>query len=229
MLIRFNNHEMKLSGIGENLGAALLDAGIPIDLRCSGKGICDRCKVNLLKGKFNVNGKKIHIENKPVKAKACQTIILCEDSIIEIPRKSLAGSNPKCAESFELGDFELSPEYSGLAAIIDIGTTTIAIIIGNLLTGEIIGSTSDYNKQFKYGDNVVSRISFSTEHEGNLELLRRTLVEENINPMLNKICSEHNLNITDPADNQLAFNAFYAILVLKNYERCKNNKTARFV
>ncbi len=40
---------------------------------------------------------------------------------------------------------------------------------------------------------------------------------------------EEHFDITDPADNQLAFNAFYAILVLKNYERCKNNKTARFV
>ena len=36
-----------------------------------------------------------------------------------------------------------------------------------------------------------------SEHEGNLELLRRALVEENINPMLEKICSEHNLNIND--------------------------------
>ena len=197
MLIKFNNHEMELIGIEKNLGSALIAAGIPIDLRCSGKGTCNRCKVILLKGKFNVNGKEIDIESKPVKVKACQTIILCEDSIIEIPRKSLAGSNPKCTESFELGDFELSPEYSGLGAVIDIGTTTIALIVGNLLTGEIIGSTSDYNKQFKYGDNVVSRISFSTEHEGNLKLLRRALVEENINPMLEKICSEHNLNIND--------------------------------
>ena len=35
--------------------------------------------------------------------------------------------------------------------------------------------------------------------------------------------------ITDSADNQLAIVINYAILVLKNYERCKNNKTARFV
>lgn len=34
---------------------------------------------------------------------------------------------------------------------------------------------------------------------------------------------------TDSADNQLAIVINYAILVLKNYERCKNNKTARFV
>lgn len=197
MLIKFHNHEMQLSGIGENLGSALISAGIPIDLRCSGKGTCNRCKVNLIKGKFSVDGREIEIKTTPVKVKACQTIILCEDSIIDIPRKSLAGTNPKCAESFDLGKFELSSPYSGLAAVIDIGTTTIAIIVGNVITGEIIGRVSDYNKQFKYGDNVVSRISFASTHEGNLELLRGALVEENINPMLEKICSEHNLNIND--------------------------------
>jgi len=197
MLIKFNNHEMKLSGIGKNLGSALLVAGIPIDLRCSGKGICDRCKVILHKGKFSVDSQEIDIQTDPVKAKACQTIVLSEDSIIEIPRKSLAGTNPKCAESFDLGKFELSSEYSGLAAVIDVGTTTIAVLIGNVSTGEIIGSTSDYNKQFQYGDNVVSRISFSTEREGNLELLQRTLIDQNINPMLTSLCSAHDLDIND--------------------------------
>ncbi len=197
MLIKFQHHEMTLSGIGGNLGSVLTTAGIPIDLRCSGKGTCNRCKVNLLKGKFNINGEEIDIQESPVKAKSCQTIVLSEDSVIEIPRTSLAGTNPKCAESFDLGKFKLSSPYSGIAAVIDVGTTTIAIVVGNVLTGEIIGSASDYNKQFKYGDNVVSRISFASEHEGNLKLLRRALVEENINPMLKKICSEHNLNIND--------------------------------
>ena len=188
---------MQLSGIGENLGSALISAGIPIDLRCSGKGTCNRCIVNLLKGKFNVDGQEIEIKDKPLKAKACQTIVLCEDSIIDIPRNSLAGTNPKCAESFDIGHFELSSTYSGLAAVIDVGTTTVAIVVGNVITGEIIGKASDYNKQFKYGDNVVSRISFAGADEENLELLRRALVEENINPMLKRICSEHNLNIND--------------------------------
>ena len=197
MLIKFQNHEMTLSGTGENLGSALTAAGIPIDLRCSGKGTCNRCKVNLIKGKFNVDGEEINIQESPLKAKSCQTIVLSEDAVIEIPRSSLAGTNPKCAESFDLGNFELSSKYSGIAAVIDVGTTTIAVVIGNVLTGEIIGSASNYNKQFKYGDNVVSRISFAGEHEGNLELLRRALVEENINPMLKKICSTHNLNIND--------------------------------
>ena len=33
--------------------------------------------------------------------------------------------------------------------------------------------------------------------------------------------------VIDPAVNQLAFWRIYAMLKLKNYERCKNNKTAR--
>jgi len=197
MLVKFNNHEMTLSGAGENLGSALTAAGIPIDLRCSGKGICNRCKVILLKGRFALDGKEFTVGDAPVTVKACRTVVLSENSTVEIPRKSLAGSAPKCAESFNLGDFKLSPEYSGLAAVIDVGTTTVAVAIGNVADGRIIGRTSDYNKQFKYGDNVVSRISFSQERAGNLELLQRTLVEENINPMLNSLCLSHGLDIND--------------------------------
>ncbi len=188
---------MTLSGTGKNLGSALVAAGIPLDLRCSGKGICERCGVILHKGEFTVDGREIHVKNTAVKAKACQTIVLSEDAVIEIPRKSLAGSNPKCVESFNLESFELSPEYSGIAAVIDVGTTTVAVALVDTSSGEIIGSSSAYNKQFKYGDNVVSRISFSTEHAGNLELLRRTLIDENINPMLSGLCFAHDLDIND--------------------------------
>ena len=197
MHIKFHNHEMTLDGAGKNLGSALTAVGIPIDLRCSGKGICNRCEVILHSGKFNIDRKEIEVKTATVKAKACRTTVLCEDSVIEIPRKSLTGTNPKCAESFDLGSFELSSEYSGIAAVMDIGTTTVAIALTDAATGRIIGSTSDYNKQFKYGDNVVSRISFSTEHEGNLELLRRTLIDENINPMLTGLCFVHDLDVND--------------------------------
>ena len=92
MLIKFQHHEMTLSGTGENLGSALATAGIPIDLRCSGKGTCNRCKVNLLKGKFSVDGEEIDVQDSPAIVKSCQTVVLSEDSIIEIPRTSLAGN-----------------------------------------------------------------------------------------------------------------------------------------
>ncbi|MDD5697630.1 MAG: ASKHA domain-containing protein [Victivallaceae bacterium] len=197
MRIRLGSHEMTLSGAGENLGAALTAVGIPLDLRCSGKGICNRCEVILLAGEFVVDGRPVSVRETPVRAKACRTVVSDEAAVIEIPRKSLAGSNPKCTETFETGEFPLAPECAGIAAIMDIGTTTVALALADTSTGKIIGSTSEYNKQFKYGDNVVSRISFSTERPANMALLRRALIEENINPMLAGLCLAHNLDIAD--------------------------------
>ena len=188
---------MKLSGTGKNLGSALTAAGIPIDLRCSGKGICNRCEVLLVKGKFDVDGNHIEITSEPVRAKSCRTTVLSENAVIDIPRQSLAGKRPKCAESFELGSFELIPEFSGIAAVIDIGTTTIAACLIDAANGRIIGSCSDYNRQFKYGDNVVSRISFTTENPVNLKLLHKTLIDENINPMLASLCFAHDIKGED--------------------------------
>ena len=197
MRVRFNNHEMKLSGTGKNLGSALTAAGIPIDLRCSGKGICNRCEVLLIEGKFDIDGELIEVTSEPVRAKSCRTMVLNENAVIEVPRQSLAGTTPKCAESFDLGSFELLPEFSGIAAVIDIGTTTIAASLIDAASGRVIGRCSDYNRQFKYGDNVVSRISFSTEKPENLKLLHKTLINENINPMLSSLCFAHDIKGED--------------------------------
>ena len=194
MRIKLNNHEMTLSGTGQNLGSVLLAAGIPIDMRCSGKGICNRCKVILHQGHFEVEGEEIFVKDTPLPAKSCRTTVLAEDAVIEIPRKSLAGNAPKCAEAFHLQNFKLSPVFSGVAAVIDIGTTTVAVALIDSTSGKVIGNCSDYNKQFKYGDNVVSRISFSTEKQGNLELLRRVLIDENIDPMLKGLCFAHDID-----------------------------------
>ena len=38
---------------GANLLQALLDAGIFVDNACSGKGICGKCKVKVLKGSLS--------------------------------------------------------------------------------------------------------------------------------------------------------------------------------
>jgi uncharacterized 2Fe-2S/4Fe-4S cluster protein (DUF4445 family) len=153
--------------------------------------------VLLLSGEFSIEGKVVKINSVPVKAKACRTEVLNEDAEVEILRKSLAGDKPKCAESFELGSFELIPEFNGIAVVIDVGTTTIAISLIDASNGKIIGSSSDYNKQFKYGDNVVSRIAFSSESPENLELLHETLIDQNINPMLEGLCYAHNIQPED--------------------------------
>jgi uncharacterized 2Fe-2S/4Fe-4S cluster protein (DUF4445 family) len=193
MLIKVDNKHIEVNGAGKNLGSVLIDAGIPIDMRCSGKGICDKCKVILIKGLFKVSG-EVKSVTEPLEVKSCLTEAVDENTEVFVPVKSLAKGKLQCAEAFHLKDFALDPEISGIAAVIDIGTTTVAASLINTDTGELLGTVSDYNHQFKYGDNVISRITFSEEETDNLYLLQDAIISDTINPLLIELYTENNLD-----------------------------------
>jgi uncharacterized 2Fe-2S/4Fe-4S cluster protein (DUF4445 family) len=56
----------------------------------------------------------------------------------------------------------------GLA--IDIGTTTVVVYLVYFITGRLVDIASIYNYQIIYGEDVISRIVYATEHGGLVEL-----------------------------------------------------------
>ena len=60
---------------------------------------------------------------------------------------------------------------------IDIGTTTVAAYLCDLASGEVIDTLSMMNPQVKYGEDVVSRISFHMENPDGLERMSADLVD----------------------------------------------------
>ncbi|MGI6119977.1 MAG: ASKHA domain-containing protein [Desulfosporosinus sp.] len=81
------------------------------------------------------------------------------------------------------------PSY-GLA--IDIGTTTVVVYLINLLTGEIADQQGGYNKQAKFGDDVISRIVYATEEVKHLEEIQHTVIET-INELIDTILVRQSL------------------------------------
>lgn len=69
---------------------------------------------------------------------------------------------------------------------IDIGTTTVAMQLVDLSTGEMISQVSDYNKQLIYGEDVLTRIMFAEEN--GLERLRHLIVDT-LNHMIARLAS----------------------------------------
>ncbi len=63
-----------------------------------------------------------------------------------------------------------------LGIAFDIGTTTVAGYLMDLETGEELAVSSMLNPQTRYGDDVVSRIDFSSQGDG-LRLLQREIVD----------------------------------------------------
>jgi len=88
--------------------------------------------------------------------------------------------------------FDLEPgtdrERYGLA--IDIGTTTVVVHLIDLGTHGFVGACASLNDQVSRGEDVISRIIYTQEHEGGLEELRDT-VRATINRCLRELTETH--------------------------------------
>ncbi len=60
-----------------------------------------------------------------------------------------------------------------VALAIDIGTTTVSAYLVDLISGEVLGSSAEYNGQIHCGEDVISRIIYAGRNGGLAELSRR--------------------------------------------------------
>lgn len=78
---------------------------------------------------------------------------------------------------------EDDPMY-GIA--VDIGTTTVTVWLVDLLSGKVAAQASEYNGQISRGEDVISRIIFSSKNGGREELQNRVL--DTINKLVAQAC-----------------------------------------
>ena len=72
---------------------------------------------------------------------------------------------------------------------VDIGTTKIAGYLVDLSNGTVIATASMMNPQIAYGEDVITRIKFIMEDEGNLEVLNRSVIR-GINELISEACEK---------------------------------------
>jgi len=163
---------------GVTLFEAIRAAGISLTSPCGGQGICRKCTIRLLSGR---------IDGEPVQKDtylACRSRVICNCEII-IP--SISGEGQlQILDDTRSGEFKLNPwifrsgiigepadgQAAGIA--VDLGTTTIVARLVSLGSGEILASTSTGNPQIKYGEDVISRISYGSTEPGLAELSKIT-------------------------------------------------------
>ncbi len=73
------------------------------------------------------------------------------------------------------------------AAAIDIGTTTVAIVLTDLLSGKILAKASSGNGQIRYGADVINRI-IEQQKPGGIKRLQSAVIDDTINPILDLLC-----------------------------------------
>ena len=74
-----------------------------------------------------------------------------------------------------------------VGAAIDIGTTTVTMVLTDLKTGKLLAKGSSGNGQIRFGADVINRIIQSTK-PGGKKALQDAIIKETLNPILGNLC-----------------------------------------
>ena len=102
-------------------------------------------------------------------------------------------------------------EMFGIA--VDVGSTTIAAHLCDLSTGEVSGSAGLMNPQIRFGEDLMSRVSYIMMNEGGGKDLTR-VVREAINEIITTIITEKHIDAEDILEMTLVGNPIMHHLVL---------------
>jgi len=87
--------------------------------------------------------------------------------------------------------------HCGLA--LDVGTTTVAAYLCDLDTGEVLATESMVNPQVVYGEDVMSRITYTMVHPGGLKAVNKAITQ-GINHMIRDICHQARISEKEIVD-----------------------------
>ena len=127
---------------GEDLLSALRRVGYSVPAVCGGRGRCGKCRVP-------VNG---------VPRLACR-VKPQDGDVVQLPE---AAGGVILTQSGALP--QAAPGQSGLAAAVDLGTTTVALRLFDLAEGRLLAEEQGWNVQSPFGADVISRIQYTIDN-----------------------------------------------------------------
>jgi uncharacterized 2Fe-2S/4Fe-4S cluster protein (DUF4445 family) len=80
-----------------------------------------------------------------------------------------------------------------LGLAMDVGTTTVVASLVNLIDGQTMATASQTNPQISFGDDVISRIQYSTTQNQGLQQLQDKIIN-GINELIARICAQAKVN-----------------------------------
>ena len=237
------------------ISSLLRHAGLPLNTRCGGRGVCDGCRVDMVRGRV------IHLhtgtyvspdDNHPHSLRACEHSIDSTETLLRIPPRSSLRHHPQIVSDYQTcipaahdplyAEMEIPAQADPIAQIlalhpgspvevtdeapkalcdnplvafavehgpkhrtatriraktpvilgaaIDIGTTTVAVMLVDLKTGKPIARASKFNEQIHLGDDVVTRINLCMVDNTMLGQLQRAIARQTLLPLLQQAVSE---------------------------------------
>lgn len=163
-------------------------AGISIAQPCGGRGMCGKCAVTLFGHVSEPNA----AERQCGARLSCQAVLLGDAEVMLpsiLPIQQIEGGS---ASSL----LPVSPMTGKYGAAVDIGTTTIALLLYDLSTGHCIGASSMLNPQTSVAADVIGRIDAALH--GKTSSLRAQ-VEAAIQTVLTAACAEASIQTIEVA------------------------------
>jgi len=181
--------EIHAADDGEVLTKTLSAHGFPLNTRCGQRGLCRGCEIVLNEGSLMVDQAQV---NAPATLRAC-CARLNGPATISVPARSRIEHKPQVGETFEIAVpyghdplFETC-EKRDTGFAVDIGTTTVVVLLVDLTTGEILSRAGGFNAQIRFGDNVLTRIE-AARTPGAIGAMQAAVVSETLAPLLLQAC-----------------------------------------
>ena len=202
--------EIRADASGRSLTDLLALRGHPLNARCGQRGLCRGCMVDLLEGELiGPSGETI---TAGASIRSCQMRVPAgKKAVLRIHSQARISRAPQVGETFFIDvPCELSPvipmmpgKDTGFA--VDVGTTTVVVLLVDLATGEVLSRAGDFSAQIRFGDNVITRIGAASSPAVRREM-RRALVEETLAPLLQKACKRAGRDVSRLAGGTIAGN-----------------------
>jgi len=210
--VELDNGECRIipvnAGDSRPLSGVLAAHDLPLNTRCGQRGLCRGCEVMLRDGVLLTTSGEAHA---PATLQACQTR-LSGVAVIHIPARSRIEHRPQVGETFEIAVpyahqplFPPLPGVRDTAFAVDIGTTTVVVLLVDLVTGEVLSRAGAFNEQIRFGDNVVTRIDAARDPH-NLTAMQRAIAVETIRPLMLRACGRAGRDLDRIAGGAIAGN-----------------------
>jgi len=100
-----------------------------------------------------------------------------------------------------------------LGLAVDVGTTTVVAGLVNLINGQTLATASQINPQIVFGEDVISRIQYSTSQNQGLRELQDIIIN-GLNELIVQLCAKANVNQNQIYEMTAAGNATMQHLLL---------------
>lgn len=171
IIIRYEQHK------NMSLMDALRLEGVQTEGTCGGMGTCGKCQVIANGVPVLACRHQVTEDLKVLVADGKEEVSLKEEGII-LPDHFICD--------------EAEPDTYGIA--IDLGTTTVVIMLWDLARGSLVDVKAVSNPQKHYGADVMSRIGFTMRAPWNLTRLQSSLMNE-LNRVISDLIAKHGLKL----------------------------------